>query len=75
MVLVVWWGCWVGNMWLNRKHLSAGQAGEMARAGGARRLVLTHIWPGSDLSVHRRNGEAAYGDPVTLASPNERYEL
>ena len=57
------------------KHLSAGQAGEMARAGGARRLVLTHIWPGSDLSVHRRNGEAAYGDPVTLASPNERYEL
>ena len=57
------------------KHLSARQAGEMARAGGARRLVLTHLWPGSDRAVHRRNGEAAYGDPVTLASPNERYEL
>ena len=34
------------------KHLSAGQAGAMARSAGARRLVLTHIWPGSDLSVH-----------------------
>jgi len=57
------------------KHLSAGQAGELARAGGARRLVLTHIWPGSDVAVHARNGEAAYGAPVTIASPNERYTL
>lgn len=57
------------------KHLSAGQAGEMARSAGAKRLVLTHMWPGSDLAVHARNGEAAYGAPVTIASPNERYTL
>jgi ribonuclease BN (tRNA processing enzyme) len=57
------------------KHLSAGQAGAMARSAGAKRLVLTHFWPGSDLSVHARNGEAAYGAPVTIASTNERYTL
>jgi ribonuclease BN (tRNA processing enzyme) len=57
------------------KHLSAGQAGELARAAGARSLVLTHLWPGSDRAVHARNGEAAYGAPVTIASPNERYIL
>jgi ribonuclease BN (tRNA processing enzyme) len=57
------------------KHLSAGQAGELARSAEAKRLVLTHMWPGSDPAVHVRNGEAAYGAPVTIASPNERYTL
>ena len=57
------------------KHLSAGQAGAMARAAGARRCVLTHFWPGSDLTVHAREGGAAYGAPVTIASPNVRYQL
>lgn len=56
-------------------HLSAADAGSMARAAGARRLVLTHFWPDTDLAVHTRNGETAYGAPVTIASPNERYIL
>jgi ribonuclease BN (tRNA processing enzyme) len=57
------------------KHLSARAAGEMVRAAGAKRCVLTHFWPESDLAVHARNGAAAYGSPVTIASPNERYTL
>jgi len=57
------------------KHLSARAAGEMARAAGAKRCVLTHFWPESDLAVHARNGESAYGSAVALASPHERYEL
>ncbi len=57
------------------KHLSAAQAGEAARAAGARALVLTHLWPGSDPAVHARHGEAAYGAPVTIATPHERYTL
>jgi len=57
------------------KHLSARNAGEMARAAGAKRCVLTHFWPESDLAVHARNGESAYGSAVALASPHERYEL
>jgi ribonuclease BN (tRNA processing enzyme) len=47
----------------------------MSRAAGAKRCVLTHFWPESDLSVHARNGESAYGAPVELASPHERYQL
>lgn len=57
------------------KHLSARAAGEMARAAGAKRCVLTHFWPQSDLSVHARLGESAYGAPVALASTHERYDL
>jgi len=56
-------------------HLSASDAGAMARSAGTRRLVLTHFWPDTDLAVHARNGETAYGAPVTIASPNERYIL
>ena len=57
------------------KHLSARAAGDMARAAGAKRCVLTHFWPQSDLSVHARNGETAYGAAVALASPHERDHL
>jgi ribonuclease BN (tRNA processing enzyme) len=56
-------------------HLSASDAGAMARSVSARRLVLTHFWPDTDLDVHARNGAEAYGAPVTIASPNERYLL
>lgn len=56
-------------------HLSASDAGRIARDGAAGRLVLTHFWPGSDLGVHARNGADAYGAAVTIASPNERYLL
>ena len=56
-------------------HLSASDAGAMARDAAAHRLILTHFWPDSDLGVHARNGADAYGAPVTIASPNERYFL
>ena len=61
----------VGDM----KHLSARMAGEMSRAAGAKRCLLTHFWPESDLTVHAREGASAYGAAVELASPNERYTL
>jgi ribonuclease BN (tRNA processing enzyme) len=56
-------------------HLSARQAGVMARAAGVRRLVLTHLWPGGDPEAYRREGEEAFGAPVELAITNERYTL
>jgi ribonuclease BN (tRNA processing enzyme) len=51
-------------------HLSARQAGEMACAVGARRLVLTHLWPTVDPLASLREGSEAFGDHVSLAAAN-----
>jgi|DEB0MinimDraft_10_1074344.scaffolds.fasta_scaffold08713_3 ribonuclease BN (tRNA processing enzyme) len=56
-------------------HMSARQAGERARAGGVKRLVLTHLVPGSDLAAHRAEAELAYGGPVEVAVPGMTFAL
>jgi ribonuclease BN (tRNA processing enzyme) len=56
-------------------HLSAGQAGAMAKAAGVRRLVLTHFWPESDVEAHRREGSRAFGREVDIAHIHARYDL
>jgi ribonuclease BN (tRNA processing enzyme) len=57
------------------QHLSARQAGESARAAGAARLLLTHIWPTVDKERSRAEATDAYGGPVQTAATNERYEV
>jgi len=56
-------------------HLSAHQAGDLARKADVGRLVLTHLWPESDPDEHRRIGSEAFGSPVEIAIDNERYHL
>jgi ribonuclease BN (tRNA processing enzyme) len=56
-------------------HLSARQAGAVAKRSGARRLVITHHWPGADLDAARLAAAAAYGGPVELATVHARYEI
>ena len=51
-------------------HLSAHQAGERARAAGARRLMLTHLWPRNDPRRAVEEGSNAFGEAVTLAAPH-----
>ncbi len=51
-------------------HLSAHEAGVMARAAGARRLMLTHLWPRLDPHKVVTEGSDAYGDSVSLAAPH-----
>ncbi len=51
-------------------HLSARQAGEAARAAQAKRLLLTHLWPLLDANAVAEEGSAAFGGPVTLATPD-----
>lgn len=59
----------------NMQHLSAGQAATSARAAGAGRLVLTHLWPTLDREQARRRGAEAFGGPVEVAAVGARYEV
>lgn len=56
-------------------HLSARKAGEAARVAGAKRLVLTHIWPGLDPAASAVEGSEAFGQEVTLAAPHQRLRI
>jgi ribonuclease BN (tRNA processing enzyme) len=48
-------------------HLSAREAGRAAAAAGARRLLLTHFWPGNDREASRRAAAAEFGGEVLAA--------
>jgi len=60
---------------LGRVHISARQAGEAARASGARRLMLTHLWPGLDPTASVVEGSEAFGREVLLAAPHQRTRI
>jgi ribonuclease BN (tRNA processing enzyme) len=51
-------------------HLSAKEAGRAAREAGARRLMLTHLWPRVDPRKAVEEGSDAFGEAVTLAAPH-----
>lgn len=57
------------------QHLSARQAGEMSKAAGVGRLVLTHVEPGTDLAQTKELGAAAFGAPVEVAVEDMEFEL
>jgi ribonuclease BN (tRNA processing enzyme) len=56
-------------------HMSAREAAVRAEAAGARRLVLTHLIPGSDAEAHRAEAAAAYGGPVDVAHSGSVFEF
>lgn len=49
-------------------HLTAAQAGEVASAAGARRLMLTHVAGGLDREVSRREAATTFAGEVELAT-------
>jgi ribonuclease BN (tRNA processing enzyme) len=51
-------------------HLSARQAGELARDAGAKHLMLTHLWPTLDPMASVEEASEAFGRAVVLAAPH-----
>lgn len=48
-------------------HLSAREAGQVARAAGGRRLLLTHFWPGNDRISSAAEAREAFDGEVLIA--------
>jgi len=57
-----------------RGHLLPAEAGDAARAGGARRLLLTHLPIDDGAAWARDEAAAAYGRGVEVAEPLRDYE-
>lgn len=58
-----------------RNLLTAGEAGHWAREANARRLMLTHFWPGNDRGVSLRQAAATYAGEVMAADEGLTVEL
>lgn len=50
--------------------LSARLAGEYAARAGAGRLLLTHLWPGTEVGAARHAAAASFREPVDVAAPS-----
>ena len=57
------------------QHLTATEAGQIARESGASKLILTHIRPDLDPSVSVAEAEAAFDRPVVLAVPGTSHDV
>ena len=57
------------------QHLTAGEAGAIARRLGVGRLVLTHIPPYLDPSVSVSEAERSFDRPVQLAVPGTSFDV
>ena len=57
------------------QHLSARQAGELARDARVGQLVLTHQLPGADVDAHAVEGADAFGRPVSVAHEHVVYTV
>lgn len=54
-------------------HLTARQAGELAKEAGVRKLVITHFYPEYDLNKLGCQASAGFGAMVTLAKEDAKY--
>ncbi|WP_169251292.1 MBL fold metallo-hydrolase [Brevibacterium sp. 'Marine'] len=58
-----------------RNLLTASEAGEWAQRAGAKRLLLTHFWPGNDRSASAEDAGEHFDGEVLTAEPDLRIAL
>lgn len=58
-----------------RGHMTAREAGELAAQAGARRTLLTHVWPGRDLELVLGEARNACPGDVSMAQSGKVYEV
>jgi ribonuclease BN (tRNA processing enzyme) len=56
-------------------HMWARQAGDLAKKAGAKRVVLTHVWPTLDLDRAVAEASEAFGQPVEAALEGTVYTV
>jgi ribonuclease BN (tRNA processing enzyme) len=56
-------------------HLTARQAGEIAKAAQVRALALTHIWPTNDRELMAHIASVAFGAPAVVADEFDVFEI
>ena len=56
-------------------HLTAAEAGQIARVEGAERLILTHLRPSLNTQQAVDDAAEAFGGSVDVASPGDVYEI
>lgn len=68
---------WQGHRddWPPGMHLTAEDAGALARRAEVGRLLLTHVAGGSDLSRTREEANAHFEGPLSLAEDNDMWEV
>lgn len=56
-------------------HMTASEAGTLARDAGAGELVLVHVWPSNDRLAMHAEAKAAFGGPVKVAAEFDTFEI
>ena len=56
-------------------HLTASQAGEIAREAGAGAVVLVHVWPTNDRDLLASVAAEAFGHPVSVAHEMDSFDI
>ncbi|RKO67709.1 MBL fold metallo-hydrolase [Desulfofundulus salinus] len=60
---------------LRGRHMTAREAGTLARQARVKELIITHFYPEYDLSVLKAEAEAGFGGTVELAAEGDTYFL
>lgn len=61
--------------YLKESHLTARQAGELAREAGARKLMITHFWPEYEPMELAKLADEVFKGQVAIAREGETYKI